>query len=55
MKRTFSIFLLLVLAASCFSLIACNKVADNTEYYDSITKTLKLPSHTTANRFYPTE
>lgn len=42
MKRTFSIFLLLVLAASCFSLIACNKVADNTEYYDSITKTLKL-------------
>lgn len=42
MKRIFSIFILLVLAASCFSLIACNKIADNTEYYDSITKTLKL-------------
>ena len=42
MKRIFSLVLMVVLVASCCSLIACNKIADNTQFYDSVTKTLKL-------------
>lgn len=46
MKKFFSIALALALAVAClFTLAACNKkgkYADNTEHYDTITKTLKL-------------
>ena len=43
MKKIFSIIIILSIACAClFGLIACNKVADNTQYYDKITSTLKL-------------
>lgn len=43
MKKIFSIIIVLSLCAlACLSLAACNKIADNTKFYDSITKTLKL-------------
>lgn len=42
MKRILSVAIALLLLVGCLSLVACNKVADNTEYYDAITKTLKL-------------
>ncbi len=43
MKKAISILLVLVVALSCVLVaVACNKIADNTKYYDSITKKLKL-------------
>lgn len=46
MKKTISVLLLLVLVIGClFALTACKKdpeIADNTQYYDTITKKLKL-------------
>lgn len=43
MKKLLSIILCLSLAvASLFALIACNNVADNTQFYTDITATLKL-------------
>lgn len=42
MKKLFSFVLVVILLITCGALAACNKVADNTEHYDKITKTLKL-------------
>lgn len=43
MKKIFSIVIVLALALTlCLSLVACNQVADNTKFYDKVTKTLKL-------------
>ncbi len=42
MKKSICIILVLVFAVGCLALVGCNETADNTKYYDSITKQLKL-------------
>lgn len=43
MKKILSITIALLLALSCMiALVACNKVADNTEHLDEVTRSLKL-------------
>lgn len=42
MKKVICILLTIILTFSCIAVVACNKVADNTEYYDTITKKCKL-------------
>lgn len=43
MKKIFSIVIVLSLAlVLCLSLVACDQAADNTQFYDKVTKTLKL-------------
>lgn len=42
MKKSICIMLVLVFAVGCLALIGCNGIADNTKYYDAITKQLKL-------------
>lgn len=42
MKKIISILLIIVVIVSCFALVACNKVADNTEHYTDITKKCSL-------------
>lgn len=43
MKKIISLAVAVLMIVGCLALVACSpKIADNTEYYDAITKTLKL-------------
>lgn len=45
MKKSISILLLILVLVCCLAVVACDKeatVADNTQYYDAVTKKLKL-------------
>lgn len=54
MKKTICILLLVaIIFTCCFALIGCkDKVADNTEYYDTITKKLKLTKSYEGKSFF---
>ncbi len=51
MKKILSILLVLIIVISCFALVACNKVADNTEHYTDITKKCSLTKSYEAKSF----
>lgn len=42
MKKIICVALVLVFALGCFAFVGCNRISDNTEHYDAITKKLKL-------------